>query len=113
MNPLDVPEVEAATTYKKWRRGEVALLDVREKEEWDLGHIDGSEFIPLGELHMRRTELDRAKKWVCVCHIGARSYYAAALLRQFGYDAASLEGGMVAWQANGLPITEPGIIGSP
>jgi rhodanese-related sulfurtransferase len=113
VNPLDVPEVGAAIAYNQWQRGEIALLDVREKSEWDLGHIDGSEFIPLGQLLWRRSELDRTKKWVCVCHIGARSYHAAALMRHFGYDAASMEGGMVAWQANGLPITEPGIVESP
>lgn len=105
---MDVPEIGAAKTYEQWQRHEVTILDVREQSEWDLGHIDGATLIPLGQLQWRNSELDPALKWVCVCHIGARSYYAAAFLRQIGYDASSMEGGMVAWEEHGLPVTSPG-----
>jgi rhodanese-related sulfurtransferase len=111
VNPLhSVPQIDAVTTHDKSQHGEVSLLDVREKSEWDLGHIEGSEFIPLWELQWRWSELDKEKSWVCVCRMGSRSLYAAALLRQAGYDAASMEGGMLDWQAHNLPITDPGIV---
>jgi rhodanese-related sulfurtransferase len=106
----DVPELDATATYEKWQNGEVAIVDVREQSEWDLGHIEGSTFIPLWELQWRWSELDKSRKWVCVCYIGSRSYYGAALLRQAGYDASSMEGGMFDWHAHHLPITDPGIV---
>ena len=110
-NPLeDVPQVDAPTTHQQWQTGEVELVDVRERSEWDLGHIDGIRWIPLGELPMRWREIDPAKKWVCVCRSGNRSNYAAAMLRQVGVEAANMAGGMLDWKAQGLPITPPGIV---
>jgi rhodanese-related sulfurtransferase len=106
----EIPEVDPLTASQQMAGGEIAILDVREQAEWDSGHIDGSKFIPLSELQSRWSELDRHKKWVCVCLAGVRSYYAAALLREAGYDAANMSGGMLAWQAYKLPITDPGIV---
>jgi rhodanese-related sulfurtransferase len=105
-----IPEIDPITAHEQMARGEVALLDVREQSEWDYGHIEASKFIPLYELQWRWSELDQDKRWICVCLSGVRSYYAAALLRQAGYDAANMSGGMLAWQANKLPITDPGIV---
>jgi rhodanese-related sulfurtransferase len=111
LNSLNsVPQVDAKTAYEQWQQRDVALLDVRERSEWDLGHIEGIEFIPLGQLPWRWRELNPSKKWICVCLSGARSNYAAALLRQAGIDASNLRGGMLDWKANNLPITPPGIV---
>jgi rhodanese-related sulfurtransferase len=106
----EIPEVDALTASEHMARGEIAVLDVREQPEWDHGHIEGSTFIPLYQLQWRWSELDRNKSWVCVCLAGVRSHYAAALLRQAGIDAANMSGGMLAWQARKLPITDPGIV---
>jgi rhodanese-related sulfurtransferase len=110
-NPYDdVPQIDSRAAYDLLHKGEVNFLDVREQSEWDLGHVDGISFIPLGQLPWRWRELDPDKSWICVCLSGSRSNYAAALLRQAGLEAANLEGGMLDWQANGLPITDPGIV---
>src|SRR4051812_4654319 len=110
-NPFqEIQELDVDTTYEKWKEGEVSLLDVREPDEWELGHVEGSAWIPLGHLPYRWEELDRTKKWVCVCRMGTRSYYAAAMLQQAGLDASNMEGGMLEWKAAGLPITAPGIV---
>ncbi|HEV7235828.1 MAG TPA: rhodanese-like domain-containing protein [Ktedonobacteraceae bacterium] len=106
----EIPEVDPLIASEQMASGEIAILDVREQPEWDSGHIEGSKFIPLYELQWRWSELDRDKKWVCVCLAGVRSYYAAALLLQAGYDVANMAGGMLAWQAAKLPITDPGIV---
>jgi rhodanese-related sulfurtransferase len=112
-NPFGgIPQLDSQTAHDAWQRGEVALVDVRERDEWNLGHIDGIEFIPLGHLPWRWRELDREKKWVCVCRSGQRSNYAAALLRQAGIDASNLAGGMLDWKSRGLPVTPPGIVES-
>jgi len=105
-----VPQVDASTAYEMLTNGTAHLVDVREPYEWDLGHIDGIEWIPLGQLQYRWQELDPEKKWICVCKSGQRSNYAAALLGQAGLDISNLAGGMLAWQESDLPITPPGII---
>lgn len=107
----DVPQVDAKATQEHFERGGVDLLDVREPDEWDLGHIEGARWIPMGHLNARWGELDPARKLVVVCRSGSRSNYVAAMLRQVGIDAANLDGGMLAWQAEKLPITPPGIVG--
>ncbi len=108
----DVPQVDAQDAHREWSNGEADLVDVREESEWDLGHIDGIKFIPLGDLPVRWKELDPSKKWICVCRSGNRSNYAAAMLRQAGIEAANMRGGMLDWKVEKLPITPPGIVES-
>jgi rhodanese-related sulfurtransferase len=111
-NPFaSVPQVDAATAYRQLQNGETSILDVRDPEEWELGHIEGIAWIPLDQLHMRWRELDPNSKWVCVCLSGVRSNYAAAMLRQHDIGAENLDGGMLEWKSQQLPITPPGIIG--
>jgi rhodanese-related sulfurtransferase len=107
---INVPQVDSKTAHEQMQSGEALLVDVREQDEWDRGHIEGIAFIPLGQLPWRWRELDPEKRWICVCRSGSRSNYAAAMLRQAGIDACNLEGGMLAWQAQKLPITPPGVV---
>ena len=81
------------------------LLDVREPEEFDAGHAPGAKPVPLGELSQRLDELAGTTTIVCVCRSGARSAAAAEALTSAGHDAINLVGGMLAWAAEGLPIT--------
>jgi len=83
--------------------GEIVILDVREPDEWDQGHIPGAYWIPLGDLEQRFAELDRDKEWVCVCHLGQRSAMAADFLVDEGFRAANMLGGMAAWERLRLP----------
>ena len=110
-NPFpEVPQLDVKSVYEQWKSGEASIVDVREPSEWDLGHIDGVSFIPMGELPRRWQELDPEKKWICVCRVGSRSNYAAAMLRRAGIDASNLVGGMISWSSKKLPITPPGIV---
>src|SRR5437879_4176614 len=103
----DIPQIDARTAYEQGQRGEAGIVDVREPSEWDLGHIDGATWIPLGEIPYRWRELDPARKWIFVCRMGGRSNYAAGILRQAGLDASNLAGGMLDWKAQDLPMTAP------
>lgn len=85
------------------RKGEVVFLDVREPYEFDAGHIDGSMHIPLAQLPGRTNELPSDRTIVVVCQIGQRSDLAAQYLREKGYAAHNLEGGLTVWQSLGLP----------
>ena len=78
------------------------LLDVRHRDEWDAGHIEGAQHIPLGELAARLDELPRDRVVVCVCRSGGRSDTAARGLSRMGVEAENLDGGMQAWAKAGL-----------
>lgn len=80
------------------------LLDVREQDEWDAGHAPGALHIPLGELPRRIAEIPVDGRIVVVCRSGSRSARATAWLEQGGYEAANLDGGMLAWAGAGLPV---------
>jgi adenylyltransferase/sulfurtransferase len=79
------------------RRNGVTLLDVRTREEHEIAHIEGARLIPLHELPDRLGELDTAERLVVFCHHGPRSLRATHLLRDMGYQAVNLAGGIDAW----------------
>jgi rhodanese-related sulfurtransferase len=90
------------------RRSELHLLDVREQDEWDAGHIDGAQHIPLGELGARLAEVPKEKVVVAVCRSGSRSDRAAKGLRLSGFEAENLDGGVTAWSRAGLALVAKG-----
>ena len=79
----------------------LVVLDVREDDEWQAGHVAGSMHIPLMELGNRYGELPGDGQTLVVCRVGSRSAYAAGFLIQQGIDAVNLAGGLVAWEAAG------------
>jgi rhodanese-related sulfurtransferase len=87
------------------RLDQVQLVDVRDEDEWQAGHIEGAVHIPEDDLEDRMQELDRNRPVVTVCRAGTRSADAAELLRGQGFDADNLDGGMLAWKWAGLPIS--------
>jgi len=90
------------------RRGQWQILDVREPYEWEAGHIEEAEYIPLGEVMAggERGRLDPERRVVVVCKTGNRSELAALMLQARGFDAHNLEGGTEAWVTAGLPIVD-------
>lgn len=93
------------------------MVDVRGPDEWEAGHVDGAVHIPADELEDRLDELDRSRPVVTVCRSGNRSTEAAGVLRAHGFQAESLEGGMLAWERSGLPFAAsdgaPGRVADP
>ena len=98
--------MDAQTAFQ--RRDEVVFVDVREPYEWDAGHIDGSLHIPIMQIQERTDEVPSDRTIVVVCQIGQRSDLVARFLRDNGYEAHNLEGGMSVWQAQGLPFVTSG-----
>ena len=86
-------------------RRQVTILDVRETSELtgDLGRIEGTLHIPLGELRTRLAEVPAARPVVCMCRSGRRSAQASAILETAGRrEVANVAGGMIRWRALGL-----------
>ncbi|CAN5686896.1 hypothetical protein BH23CHL5_BH23CHL5_18220 [soil metagenome] len=99
---LNELEVDVAGMLKKRADPAVQIVDCREPDEWDGGHLDGSVLIPLGSLADRKGELDSKRPVVVVCRSGQRSLVAAELLSNSGFsDAMSLSGGLIAWVNEG------------
>ncbi len=84
--------------------GSHTLVDVRERDEWQAGHIGEAIHIPLGELSRRLGELDRTKPVYTICLSGSRSLLAAQMMVKAGFpDVKSMQGGMAAWARAGKP----------
>jgi rhodanese-related sulfurtransferase len=100
-----VPTVRVQDLEGKLKGGNLLfLLDVREPEEFRLGHIAGAKLIPLGELDRRIKEVPRDREIACICASGNRSVTAAQILKAAGLTASSVKNGMIGWQMAGLPI---------
>lgn len=103
----EVPEVSAEEAFARSTSGEAVIVDVRELDEWEAGHIPGALHIPLAELEARWPELRASDPVIAVCRSGNRSSTAAQALRSVGIDAANLSGGMKAWASAALPFHAP------
>ena len=91
------------------RRDELQILDVREHDEWDAGRIEGSVHIPLNDLMRGQTEgLDPEKPVVVYCRTANRSEVGRLMLQAQGFEAYTMEGGGVQWEAEGRPLVTPG-----
>ena len=95
-------------------KDDAALVDVREIDEWDAGHAPEAIHIPLADVPGSPKDVDATKPVLVICRSGRRSLTAAAQLRDEGFEAVSVNGGMVAWQqAGGLVVRvggDPGTI---
>jgi rhodanese-related sulfurtransferase len=90
-------------------RGKTIVVDVRTAEEFAKGHLRDAKNIPLADLSTRIGELDKSKarSVVVVCQSGARADKAVRQLAAAGFeDVISLDGGLTAWQAAGLPVAK-------
>src|SRR5262245_29273875 len=91
-------------------RNDFVLLDVREKDEWDEGHLPGAVFLPRGflEVKVEKTITDKETPIIVYCAGGVRSALATKSLQQLGYsDVVSMAGGYGEWKNNGLPFVVP------
>jgi adenylyltransferase/sulfurtransferase len=96
--PEDPPEILVTELADRLEDGEdVQLVDVRQPWEAAMASLPDSLLIPLRQLPSRLDELDPARPVVAYCHVGVRSADAAAFLREQGFRARSLAGGIDAW----------------
>jgi molybdopterin/thiamine biosynthesis adenylyltransferase/rhodanese-related sulfurtransferase len=108
----EIEEIDASGTKQLWDRksGDVALIDVREQDEYVQGYIPGATWIPRGYLELRIEEAvpDRDRPVVLYCAGGTRSALAARSLRELGYThVKSMAGGFTSWKRNGYPFDIP------
>ena len=103
-----VTEISPQDAAAKLSSGDAIVVDVRDKEEWDEGHIPGATHMSRGtiELGIEEKVPDPNAMIICHCGGGGRSALAAETLQKIGYkNVRSMAGGLKAWQAAGLPTT--------
>ncbi len=104
--PASASSVDVTEAQRRLASREALLIDVREPDEWQEGHVAGARHIPLGDLPARLAEVPRDRPVLLLCRSGNRSGRATALLREQGYDqATNVAGGITAWQRAGLLVT--------
>jgi sulfur-carrier protein adenylyltransferase/sulfurtransferase len=107
----EIEEVDAAEARDLVESGDPPLLvDVREDDEWNEGHIPGAVHVQRGFLESRieAAAPDRSLPIVVYCAGGARSAFAAKTLEELGYEnVVSLAGGYTDWKRNGYPTQLP------
>jgi molybdopterin/thiamine biosynthesis adenylyltransferase/rhodanese-related sulfurtransferase len=92
------------------QRRPIRLVDVREGDEWQAGHLPGAVHIPRGflELRIESTVPDRGAEVILYCTGGVRSAFAAKTLEQLGYrNVASMAGGYGRWHDRSFPTVKP------
>ncbi len=105
-----VPEIVPRELADRLGRPDApVVIDVRSAAEVARGTIPGARHLPIQELAERLAELDlpEGAEIVAVCESAHRSIPAVRLLRERGYRAVQLAGGMSAWRRAGLPVTGP------
>ena len=101
---------EIATAEAAALDGEPLFIDVRERDEWDEGHIPGAIHLPRNNLESRSETAipDRARQLIVYCGSGPRSALATRSLMELGYtNVHNLAGGFVEWKRNGFPVQLP------
>jgi molybdopterin/thiamine biosynthesis adenylyltransferase/rhodanese-related sulfurtransferase len=86
------------------------LLDVREQDEWQEGHLPGALHVPRGNLESRIETLvpDKSRELLVYCASGSRSAFASRALHELGYEnVRNLAGGFVDWKRNGYEVVIP------
>ncbi len=97
---IQVPAAQARELIE----GGAQVVDVRTAGEHAAGHIEGAAHLPLERLNEEIDQLDRSQPVLVYCRGGNRSEMAAEALRNSGWDAHSIDGGLLAWDEAGLPL---------
>jgi sulfur-carrier protein adenylyltransferase/sulfurtransferase len=106
----EIDEIDVSRARELFAEADAAVVDVRERDEWEEGHIPGAVHIPRGSLESRIESAvpDRSQTVVVYCAGGSRSAFAAKTLEELGYgNVLSLIGGFTDWKRNGFPFELP------
>lgn len=101
--PPVVPEIDVDELDRS-RATAAAVIDVRQPEEYDAGHVPGARLIPLSEVPGRLGEVPVDGEVLVICQTGARSARATDFFRRQGIDARNVAGGTKAWIESGRPV---------
>ena len=102
-----IEEIEPFEAAQEIEGGDVVLIDTREPHEYQEAHLEGGKLVPPGLLgdEIAAAAPDKSARTILYCRSGNRSYKAAEQMQALGYEnVASMAGGILAWQEQGLPV---------
>ena len=105
----NITEILPQDAAERLKSGEAVVVDVRDKDEWDEGHIPGALHMSRGtiELDIEEKVPDTNAMIICHCGGGGRGALATKSLQKMGYkNARNMSGGFKAWKAACLPTTK-------
>jgi rhodanese-related sulfurtransferase len=102
----NVNEISADSAKRSIENGKATIIDVRTPEEFKEGHISGATNIDYQDkdFESKISSLDKDKQYILYCRSGNRSGKALEIMKQKGFNASNLEGGIMKWEAEGLPL---------
>jgi hydroxyacylglutathione hydrolase len=101
---MRIEQLDARAAAGRSAEGAV-MVDVRERSEWDAGHVPSAIHIPYENLRERAHELPVDRPIVLYCASGIRSSLASSVLESGGRAVANLRGGFTAWRNAELPVS--------
>jgi molybdopterin/thiamine biosynthesis adenylyltransferase/rhodanese-related sulfurtransferase len=104
---VTIEEIQPFEASEELAGGDVVLIDTREPHEYKEAHLEGGKLVPPGVLaeEIEEAAPDRSARTILYCRSGNRSGIAAAQMQEMGYEnVASVAGGILAWQEQGLPV---------
>jgi sulfur-carrier protein adenylyltransferase/sulfurtransferase len=104
---IAIEEIEPFEAAEEINGGDVVLIDTREPHEYKEAHLDRGKLVPPGLLadEIEAAAPDKSARTILYCRSGNRSAIAAAQMQALGYEnVASMAGGIIAWQEQGLPV---------
>lgn len=102
-----IKEMNSSELKEKLDKNEnIILIDCREQDEWDAGHIEAAKLIPLSEFQARTNEAGSSKDEIIIqCRSGKRSLDACMMLQNLGYEnLTNLSRGILGWIENGYEV---------
>ena len=102
-----MPEVSAAEAKQIIESG-AQIVDVRTDVEYDAGHIPGARHVPVADVQRESAGLAQDQPVLLYCRSGNRSAPVADAFAASGWDAHSIEGGLIAWDEAGLELEPEG-----
>jgi rhodanese-related sulfurtransferase/DNA-binding transcriptional ArsR family regulator len=109
--PDILKHIDRQQLMKQAQRGEIIIIDVRPREEFDTAHLPYARSMPLNEIAQRLSDLPKNRKIVAYCR-GPFCLFAdeaAALLKQHGHQVCKLMDGVSEWQAAGYTVQTPNV----
>jgi len=104
---VDTRRVTVPELHELWQgEGRVQVLDVRERSEWDTGHIPGAIHVPYHDLDSLPDALDPAAPLAVICASGQRAAVAASLAQRHGAQDVwhVVDGGVGTWERSGFEL---------